>query len=168
VLVGVSFDGVRISLSRQRVRHIASQVLRAERVTHALVSVTFVNRRAIRALNARHLRRNADTDVIAFGYRQPGRPPVLVGDIYIAADVARRSAQENGIGVREELTRLVVHGTLHVAGHDHPERNREASAMWKRQEGLVKQQIGAKRRRDLSTSEAKEPIGRSAAAGNRR
>jgi probable rRNA maturation factor len=135
--VGVSFEGVRVSLSSHRVRQIAQRVLQAERVGHALVSVTFVSRRAIRALNARHLKRKSDTDVIAFGYRQPGRTAVLVGDIYIAAEVARESARENGVGIREELTRLVVHGTLHVAGHDHPAQNREKSPMWKRQERLV-------------------------------
>jgi probable rRNA maturation factor len=139
--VGVSFAGVRVSLSRARVRSIAQRVLRGERVTHALVSVTFVSRRAIRAMNAKHLKRQRDTDVIAFGYQQPGRPSALVGDIYIAADVARQSARENGVGVREELTRLVVHGTLHVAGHDHPEGNREKSAMWKRQEQLVRRLV---------------------------
>ena len=137
--MGVSCEGVRVALGRQRVRDIAQRVLRGERVPHALVSVTFVTRRAMRALNRRHLKRNADTDVIAFGYRQPGRPTALVGDIYIAPEVARESARVNGVGVREELTRLVVHGTLHVAGHDHPAAGRTQSPMWHRQERLVRQ-----------------------------
>lgn len=116
-------------------------MLRGERISNALVSVTFVTRRAIRALNKRHLRRDRDTDVIAFGYRQPGRPAMLVGDVYIAADVARDSARDNRISVREELTRLVVHGALHVAGHDHPDRGRTASPMWRRQERLVRRLV---------------------------
>ena len=66
-----------------------------------------------------------------------GRDPVI-GDIYICPDVARAAAAERGIGVREELTRLVIHGTLHVLGHEHPvETGREASPMWKRQEELL-------------------------------
>jgi probable rRNA maturation factor len=136
--VGVSFEGVRVPLSRQRVRQITQRVLRAERVKHALVSVTFMATRAIRALNRRHLKRDRDTDVISFGFQQGGRNASLVGDIYIAPDVARRTARENGVTVTEELTRLVVHGTLHAVGHDHPERDREKSAMWKRQESLVR------------------------------
>jgi probable rRNA maturation factor len=136
--VGVSFDGVRVSLSRQRVRHITQQVLKAERVRHALVSVTFLTSRAMRALNRKHLRRDRDTDVISFGFHQGGRTAGLVGDIYIAPDIARHSARDNGVGIREELIRLVVHGTLHAVGHDHPERNREQSTMWKRQELLVR------------------------------
>ncbi|MGH7669133.1 MAG: rRNA maturation RNAse YbeY [Gemmatimonadaceae bacterium] len=40
--------------------------------------------------------------------------------------------------LREELVRLVVHGTLHVLGYDHPDdASRLQSAMWKRQERLV-------------------------------
>jgi len=46
------------------------------------------------------------------------------------------------VSVREELARLVVHGTLHVLGHDHPAKGREASAMWKRQERLLAQARG--------------------------
>jgi len=40
--------------------------------------------------------------------------------------------------VREELARLVVHGTLHVLGHDHPvDAGRGSSPMWRRQELLL-------------------------------
>jgi probable rRNA maturation factor len=62
----------------------------------------------------------------------------VVGDIYICPDVARANASAARCGVREELLRLVVHGTLHVLGWDHPEDDaRVASAMWRRQEKLL-------------------------------
>jgi probable rRNA maturation factor len=42
------------------------------------------------------------------------------------------------VSVREELTRLIVHGVLHVLGHDHPDGDdRAESPMWRRQERLV-------------------------------
>jgi probable rRNA maturation factor len=136
--VGVSADGVRIPLSRARVAEIARAVLRAEGVRNALLSVTFVGNRAIRTLNRAYLRREGTTDVIAFGFRRAGRNAPVVGDVYIAPDVARASARANGVPVREELTRLIVHGTLHVLGHDHPETEaRVRSPMWKTQERLV-------------------------------
>ena len=137
--VAVALEGVRIPLSRERVADVARKVLRAEGVSHALLSITFLSRRAITTLNRRHLRRDRPTDVIAFGLGEQGRHGPIVGDVYIAPDVARESARANGIGVREELVRLVVHGTLHALGHDHPETDaRTASPMWKRQERLVK------------------------------
>jgi probable rRNA maturation factor len=141
--VGVSTDGVRIPLSRQRVGEVARSVLRAERVRDAMLSIAFVSNRRIRALNRKHLRRDGVTDVIAFGFRRPSRTAPIVGDVYIAADVARVSARSNGVTLREEIVRLVVHGTLHVLGYDHPETDaRTRSSMWKKQERLVKRLAG--------------------------
>jgi probable rRNA maturation factor len=112
------------------------RVLQAEGVGHALVSVSFVGRRRIRSLNRRYLGHDRETDVIAFAL--PGAPGPLVGDVYCAPEVAARAARRFGAPAREELRRLVVHGVLHVLGHDHPEgEERTRSAMWARQERLL-------------------------------
>ena len=138
VAVAVSLDQVRIPLSRERVAQVARAVLRSEKVRDAMLSVTFVTTAAMTRLNKRHLRRNKPTDVIAFGFRRVARNAPVVGDIYIAPEVARAAAAANAITVREELVRLVVHGTLHVLGYDHPESAaREQSRMWRTQERLV-------------------------------
>jgi probable rRNA maturation factor len=136
--VDVALEGVRSPLSRARVADVARQVLRSEGVRDALLSVALVNRRRMRALNREHLDRLGDTDVIAFGFSRVGSRGPIVGDVYISPDAARASARENGVSVRQELARLVVHGTLHVLGYDHPEDGRRMrSAMWQRQERLV-------------------------------
>ena len=141
LVVGVTIDRVRIPLPAQRVATIARAVLRAERVPDALLSIAFVSRATIRRMNRVHLRRDRPTDVIAFAFR-PIRvrrgPRTIVGDVYIAPDVAASAARAAGVSVREELTRLVVHGTLHVLGHQHPDTgDRTRSAMWKKQERYV-------------------------------
>jgi probable rRNA maturation factor len=136
--VAVSVAGVRIPLSRARVANVAQTVLRAERVRDAMLSVTFVTNRVIRGMNREHLGRDRLTDVIAFAFRRTGNAAPVIGDVYIAPDVARASARTNRIPVREEVVRLVVHGTLHVLGYEHPETaKRTASAMWRKQERLV-------------------------------
>jgi probable rRNA maturation factor len=136
--IGVSLDGTRIPVSRARVADAVRAVLRSEAVRGAMISVAFVPTREIQRLNREHLRRNRPTDVIAFGFRATGRGAPVVGDIYIAPDVARASARANRVTVREELLRLVVHGTLHVLGYDHPETDaRTRSPMWRKQERLV-------------------------------
>jgi probable rRNA maturation factor len=136
--VGVSVDGGRIPVSRDRVADAVRAVLRSDKVRDAMISVAFIRTREIQRMNREHLRRNRPTDVIAFGFRSVGRGAPVVGDIYIAPDVARESARANGITVREEIFRLVVHGTLHVLGYDHPETGaRTRSAMWQKQERLV-------------------------------
>ncbi len=143
VVVEVAGDGTPSPLGRERTAAVVRSVLRAEGVRHALMSVAFVSRSRIARMNRRHLRRAGDTDVISFGFsRVTPRDPV-VGDIYVCPEVARRNAARRGVGVRQELVRLVVHGTLHVLGYDHPEgEGRERSSMWRRQERLVRRAIG--------------------------
>lgn len=146
--VSVASDGVRAPLGRVRVANIARLVLTAEGVRKAMLSIAFVSPRHIARLNERHLGHAGATDVIAFGFaRRAGRTGAgepIVGDIYISPDIARRNAARHGTGVREEIARLVVHGALHVLGHDHPQDARAASPMWRRQEALLSR---ARRRR---------------------
>lgn len=137
--VDVSTEGVRIALSRDRVAAIACSVLRAERVQHALLSITFVDEQAIASLNWKHLRHRGPTDVISFGLSRDEMDAPVVGDIYIAPSVVREHARLHAVAGRTELTRVVVHGVLHVLGYDHPEEDeRVNSPMWRRQESLVR------------------------------
>jgi len=136
--VHVATEGVRVPVARARVIALVEGVLEREGVRNALLSVAFVTDRHIAALNREHLDHSGPTDVISFGFARDPRGAV-VGDVYIAPGVARRNALSHGRGVREELLRLVVHGVLHVLGHDHPEdESRYESSMWKRQERLLR------------------------------
>lgn len=136
--VDVAADGVRLPVSAARVAELARRVLAAEGVRDAMLSIAFVSAPAIARLNRQHLGHRGPTDVISFGFAGAGRDGV-VGDVYVCPAVARDNARRHGVGVREELARLVVHGTLHVLGYDHPEgEEREASEMWRRQEQLVR------------------------------
>ena len=140
--VAVASEGVRSPVAARRLAAVATIVLRAEGVHDALVSIALVSRARIAALNARYLGRRGSTDVISFGFARVAREAV-VGDIYIAPEVARANALRHGVRVREELIRLVVHGVLHVLGYDHPDGPaRETSRMWRRQERLLARAIG--------------------------
>lgn len=137
--VDVALERVRTPVSRGRIAEIAEATLRHERVRNALVSITLVRRAAIAALNQRHLRHRGPTDVISFGFARATSADPVVGDIYISPEVGRDNARRQGVPIREELARLVVHGVLHVLGHTHPDGvGRERSAMWKRQEHLLR------------------------------
>lgn len=136
--IEVTVDAVRVPLARRRIAAIARAVLRAEHAPPMRLSITFVSTDHIAAMNARHLGHTGATDVISFALSPHGRAATPTGDIYIAPDVARRNAAEHGSAIREEIARLVVHGVLHVLGHDHPnDTRRVASRMWRRQEALV-------------------------------
>ena len=130
----VSVGGRPRALPDRTVREVVEAVLAGER-RRARVSVTFVGRDGMRRLNRDYKDRDAPTDVLAFPLEGPGG---LVGDIYVCPWVARREAAARRVPIRQELIRLVIHGTLHVLGHDHPENGRrERSPMWRRQERYV-------------------------------
>ena len=136
--VDVAADKVRVPLARARVAEIARGVLRAEGVRDAMLSVSFMPPRAMAALNSRHLGHRGATDVISFALGRTGGVGPIVGDIYICPQLARENALARRVRVREELARLVVHGTLHVLGYEHPAGDDRAhSAMWRRQERLL-------------------------------
>jgi probable rRNA maturation factor len=131
----VVVNGRRLPLSRTLVQRIVRAVLRAER-REALISVTFLGRDSMRRLNAEHKGHDHPTDVLTFSLAGPGGQ--TIGDIYISPWVARTQARELGVPLRQEVIRLVIHGTLHALGHDHPEgRSRTRSSMWRRQERYV-------------------------------
>ena len=128
-------NGRRLPLSPALVRRVVHRVLEAER-RQALISITFLGRDSMRRLNAEHKGRDRPTDVLAFPLANPADE--VIGDVYICAWVARREAKALGIPLRQELIRLVVHGTLHALGRDHPEGPaRTRSDMWRRQERYV-------------------------------
>lgn len=100
----------------------------------------------MRRLNRRVTRRRGLTDVIAFTL--PQADGQVLGDVYLCPEAADRYVRTATGGsdradLDAELVRLVVHGTLHVLGYDHPEGpGRTRSAMWRRQERYVHRLVG--------------------------
>ena len=135
--VDVAADGVRVPLAKRRVADLARAVLEAQGVRDAAVSIAFVRPSTIATINREHLGHKGPTDVITFPIAAVAGGP-LGGDVYICPDVAARNAVTHGVGLREEIARLVIHATLHVLGHEHPTgEGRERSDMWLRQETLL-------------------------------
>lgn len=95
----------------------------------AEMGLAFVDEAEIAELAGRWLRSPHPTDVLAFPLeRAPERagrarkdqgPPLLVGDVVVCPSVAARQAAEAGRETDDELALLVVHGVLHLLGHDH-------------------------------------------------
>lgn len=121
-------------IDAERLRRLAEFVLADRRVPPAMeVSVLVVDRGAIAALNAHHMESEGPTDVLAFpidlpGETEPGQP-ALLGDVVLCPEVAADQADEHGVPPADELDLLLVHGLLHLLGHDHAE-DRERREMF--------------------------------------
>ena len=116
----------------------AVAVLESQGISEAELSLTFLPDEPMRALNHRWRGHDRVPDVLSFCLADPGNPPV--GDIYIGVDQAARQAEEHGVSDWEELVRLVIHGTLHVLGYDHPEAWMDwgDSELYRKQELMVR------------------------------
>lgn len=82
--------------------------------------------RTLQDLNSRFRGRDKPTNVLSFP--SGGGVDGFLGDIAIAFETCRREAVEQGIAFRCHAAHLIVHGLLHLAGHDH-EREEEAERM---------------------------------------
>ena len=90
-------------------------------------------------LNRDYLGVDAPTDVLSFPASEmdPQTGSRYIGDIIISVPYAAKGAAKAGHPVESELQLLVVHGVLHLLGHDHAEP-KEKAKMWKAQAEVLK------------------------------
>ncbi len=112
---------------RRLVPRLARLVRRAAAAGGGAGTVVLDRDLRVRRLNARHRGRNCSTNVLTFENpggapgAGPGAGPVagLGGDIVLALETVRREAQAAGRLPAHHLAHLVLHGALHLRGHDH-------------------------------------------------
>jgi len=112
----------------------------------AAVSLSFVGDAAMRTINRDHRGFDRTTDVLSFPLFEPDRLPpkreplggeVLLGDIVISVDVAARQARDYDAPLHAEIDRLLIHGVLHLLGHDHVDPE-EAKVMRRHERRLAR------------------------------
>ncbi len=93
----------------------------------------------MRALNHAHRGLNRPTDVLSFSLVDHGSPPPRGdwGDIFVDIPYLERQAKRFGVTPREECARMIIHGVLHLSGHDHVHEG-DAKKMFGLQEKLVR------------------------------
>ncbi|HEU0293364.1 MAG TPA: rRNA maturation RNase YbeY [Anaerolineales bacterium] len=104
------------------------------------ISVVLTDSGRLQKLNRDYLGIDAPTDVLSFPASEsdPETGARYLGDILISVPYARSSARKSGHSPEAELQLLVVHGVLHLLGHDHA-RPRQKARMWKAQREILTQ-----------------------------
>ncbi|HEY1868928.1 MAG TPA: rRNA maturation RNase YbeY [Candidatus Cybelea sp.] len=100
----------------------ARRLLAAVGERRAALSLSIVNDEAIRSLNQEYRGKDAATDVLSFPLAdEPDSAPSerLLGDVVISVETARRQAEAYDAPLQREIYRLLIHGLLHLKGHDH-------------------------------------------------
>jgi probable rRNA maturation factor len=135
-LIYVSNRTRKHRLNTRALARTARDLLQAAGVGSATLSLSFVGDRAIRTLNLAHRGFDRPTDVLSFplyetasvplGRPRGAEPERLLGDVVISLDAAQRQARAYDATLRAEVERLLIHGILHLLGHDHEEAGERA------------------------------------------
>ena len=100
-------------------------------------SLLFTLDEEVQVLNREWRTRDRPTNVLSFPMLTraellaltPQGGPELLGDIALAFETCIREAAEKGVGLKDHAAHLLVHGLLHLAGHDHEAGDAAATAM---------------------------------------
>jgi probable rRNA maturation factor len=116
----------------------AQAVLNLPGVADGDLTIALVDDLRIQALNRDFLGHDAPTDVLSFpaGESDPETGRIYLGDVVISFVRAAEQASARGHAVEAEMQLLVVHGVLHLLGHDHAGAD-EKQRMWAAQAGVL-------------------------------
>lgn len=138
----INCETVRYSVDRDKIRAIAGLVCSSLGFRTWELSITFVDSDEIRSLNAEYRNIDKSTDVLSFPlqewdepitFEKPFKPttagknplPFMLGDLVISLQDAEKNAKDIGHSLDRETCFLLVHGILHLCGHDHMEPEEE-------------------------------------------
>lgn len=105
-----------------RLRRCGQAVLSAIGESRSELSIALVDDPEIKELNARWRNRRESTDVLSFSQIEgdfADHRAGLLGDVVISVETAAAQAATRHRGLDEVVTRLLIHGVLHLIGHDH-------------------------------------------------
>jgi probable rRNA maturation factor len=118
-------------VDRDGLVELARATLEAEGEPRSELSVSFVTAEEMADLHRTYLGEEGPTDVLSFPMDELGEDGVRVlGDVVIAPAVAAANRPDEPTS---ELRLLLVHGILHLLGHDHEDED-DRAAMWAKQE----------------------------------
>lgn len=144
-----------VAIDQKWLGRTAGAILSAARAETVELGVVLVADRRMRALNRRYRKKDRSTDVLAFPLHEKrgqatffrhgklfsqksSLSPLLLGDVVISMQTAKRQATEFGHSLRDEIERLLVHGILHLLGYDHERNARDAAAMARKERAILK------------------------------
>ena len=115
-------------VAEKELKKIADFVLKKEGKEDFELSLALVSENEIRKANRDYRKKDRPTDVLSFPVEKnfvfpPGQNKL--GEILVCPKQVAINAEKINIGFREEITRVVIHGVLHLLGYDHKKNSRD-------------------------------------------
>jgi rRNA maturation RNase YbeY len=132
--IHISKESAKLRISSAKIRSIAKSVLELSESEIAISAVNelhilLINDARMREINFEFRAKDKATDVLSFPQYQPNEingkkklrapPASYLGDLVISTETTISQAKRFGVSVSAELTRLIIHGVLHLIGYDH-------------------------------------------------
>ncbi len=138
IKIEINFKTKNSLLSDSELQKIATVAAKKEKKIKGIVEINLVGDSEMTKLNFQFRGKKYPTDVLSFAWSEDEfiKTPYL-GQIYICPQQIQRQSKELGIPQKQEFARMLVHGLLHLAGHEHHEVV-EAKKMFGLQEGVLK------------------------------
>lgn len=131
-----------------------------------LVNVLVTSSPELRSLNRRFRGKDQPTDVLSFPPEFGGGD--FAGDVAISLEIARQNARRLGHSVADELKILVLHGVLHLAGHDHESDHGEMARLETRLRKKLKLPVALIERAEVASAKGAQRARKPAPAPRRR
>lgn len=124
ILVNNSHPTLKLPITINSVKSLVSKVIHGEDCRFNEISVNFVQNSDLKRINRKFLNHDYNTDIITFPYNSNTKN--IEGEIFISLDTVKENGKFYGSGYKQELKRVIIHGSLHLTGYlDRTKRQKE-------------------------------------------
>ncbi len=152
ITIEIANQQPHLPVQRRLLRRAVRRVLRAAGVRKARISVAVVDDETTARLNWQFLRHRGPADVLSFVLDESDG---LEGEVIAGAQVALRSAPRYGWPPHDELLLYIIHGTLHLVGHD--DTSPSLRAEMRKRETEILEDLGVTRKQGNPKFENRDP-----------
>ncbi len=121
------------SISKAKIHFLINSLSKEMKFKVKSLEINFISGYEIEVLNKAYLKHNNSTDIITFNYSDP--KDILDGEIFISIDDAKENAKIFKVSYKNEISRLIIHGILHLLGFD--DKNKKDKIIMKRKENRL-------------------------------
>ena len=129
----------QIPTNPHMIRRIMKGILAELELQNPEISILLLDDPQIRELNREYRKKDKSTDVLSFPMLDDTTEnvqPQLLGDIVISVETAEKQAEKRKCSLYNELSTLLIHGTLHLLGYDHELSKKDAQEMQKKESAI--------------------------------
>ncbi len=130
-----------LEISEELLKNKTIKILKYLNLQNAALSLIITDNDQIKGINRKYRGKDKATDVISFAYRENPFPEIKpiedLGDIFISIEKALEQSEKFEVSIVCEVTKLLVHGILHLIGYDHEKTAEDARKMEELEENIL-------------------------------